>query len=115
MAFRNLPPSPSGIIVKEEPCEMATVLIETQMTEEDEKTEESIVSHQDGNPVGKKCNDFLIPASSDFYLLLFSKIAYEQYLPCSLYKFQRVFFARFYCFPLSCGICGKKNHYVGAK
>lgn len=70
MAFRNLPPSPSGIVVKEEPCEMATELTETQMTEEDETTEKSIVSHQDGNSLGKKCNGMLILAPSDFFSFL---------------------------------------------
>lgn len=71
VASRNLPPSPSGPIVKEEPCEMATVLIETHMIEEDEETEGSTVTHQDGNPLGKKCNDFLPHASSDFFFLSF--------------------------------------------
>lgn len=54
VASRNLPPSPSGPIVKEEPCEMATVLIETHMIEEDQETEGSTVTHQDGSPLGEK-------------------------------------------------------------
>lgn len=85
MAFRNLPPSPSSIVVKEEPCEMATVLTETQMTEEDETPEKSIVSHQDGNSLGKKCNDILILASSDFFsFLLFFQSCILTIFPCSL-------------------------------
>lgn len=70
---------------------MATVLIQTQMVEEDERTEGSITSHQDGNPLAKKCNYFLIPASSDFFFLSFFplKIEYRHYSPCSLFELQR--------------------------
>lgn len=90
MASRNLPPSPSGPVVKEEPCEMATVLIETHMIEEDEETEGSTVTHQDGNPLGKKCNDFLPRASSDFFFLsFFFQFTHQQYLPCRCYEFQK--------------------------
>lgn len=67
---------------------MATILIQTQMVEEDERMEGSIASFQEGHPLGKKSNYFLFLASSDVFFL-FLKIANRQYLPCGLYELQR--------------------------
>lgn len=68
-ATRNLPISPSSLVVKEEPCDMATVFIKWEMSEEGlgEAQESTVTSHPDKESPGEKGNDFLHASCSDLY------------------------------------------------
>lgn len=67
-ATRNLPISPSDLVVKEEPCDMATVFIKWEMSEEGlGEAQESTVTSPDKESPGEKGNDFLHASCSDLH------------------------------------------------